>query len=61
MPKFIGSHDDVVRTTTGHIVVFKAGVECLVPDDPVVIKLVKQAGHQPADKVKAPVLKTSTE
>jgi hypothetical protein len=68
MAKFVGSHDDVVRTKTGHVVVFKAGEESWVPDDQTVIKLVKQAGHQPVATPKAsaepkakpdPVRKTS--
>lgn len=47
MPKFVGSFDDVVRTTTGHVVRFHKDEETYVPENDVVIKAVKQAGHQP--------------
>jgi hypothetical protein len=60
MPKYIGSHDDVVRTKTGHVVVFTAGEESWVPDNSVVIKAVKQAGHTPVVEPKAPVAETKT-
>jgi hypothetical protein len=49
MPKYVGSYDDVVRTTAGHTLTFKKGKETWVPENDAVIKLVKQAGHQPAE------------
>lgn len=49
MPRYVGSYDDVVRTTAGHTITFTKGKESWVPEIEAVIKLVKQAGHQPAE------------
>ena len=46
MANMVGSHDDVVRSTTGHIAIFVAGEQTYVPDDPVFIKECKAAGHK---------------
>jgi hypothetical protein len=45
MPILIGNRDDVVRTTTGHTVSFKAGEETFVPDNNVVVKSCIERGH----------------
>lgn len=47
MPKYVGSHDDVISTRAGHVVKFRAGKESWVPDNPDVIRAVRAAGHEP--------------
>ena len=45
MPYMIGNRDDVVRTTAGHTVAFKAGEETFVPDITAVVKACHERGH----------------
>ena len=46
MANMVGSHDDVVRSTTGHVAIFAAGKQTYVPDNPAFIKECKAAGHK---------------
>lgn len=51
MTVMIGNRDDIVRTTTGHTIVFKKGKPTRLPNNPDVAKACADRGH--AIEVKA--------
>ena len=60
-----GNRDDVVRTTTGHVIAFEAGEIKRVPDDVKLLKACAERGHiqvpkpEPVVEAKPPVFEVS--
>lgn len=54
MPIMIGNRDDLVTTTAGHSIAFKAGEESFVPDVNEVVKACEARGHSVKKSAPAP-------